>query len=237
LNKLKPQQIGILAAAGAILVLWLVPGLHLILLPLQYLDTHLHELSHALATVATGGSVKDITVNANGSGVTRSFGVDHWVIVASAGYVGASIIGAALIYFSRDERSARASLLVVAGLLFVEDLLWLRGDGIGMVSGFAYLVLFLILGLALRGWAAILVAQFVGLQQCLAALGAVIYLVNPRVLAFSDNDATILQSQTGVPAILWSFGWAALSVLLMVLTFASAWRAPRRSLRSRAAAG
>jgi len=96
---------------------------------------------------------------------------------------------------------------------------------------------FLVLGLALRGWGAILVAQFVGLQQCLAALGAVIYLVNPRVLAFSDNDATILQGQTGVPAILWSFGWAGLSVLLMVLTFASVWHAPKRFLRSRATAG
>ena len=236
MKSLKPQQIGILIAAAAQLVLWLIPGLHLIVLPLQYLDTHLHEMSHALATVATGGSVKTINVFSNGSGVTQSYDVSHWVIVASAGYIGASIIGAALIYFSRDEKSARGALLGLTALLFIEDLLWLRGDSMGMASGFFYLMLFLVLGLALRGWAAILVAQFVGLQQCLAALGAVIYLVNPQVLAFSDNDATILQHQTGVPAILWSFGWAGLSVLLTVLTLASAWRGPRRSLRSRARA-
>src|SRR5205085_2502672 len=202
-NRLRPQQIGMVIAAATTVLLWLIPGAHLILLPLQYLDTHLHEMSHALATVLTGGSVETIQVYGNGSGVTQSLGVHHWVIVASAGYVGASLIGAALIFFSRDALSARRSLIALACLLFVEDLLWLRGDTVGMVSGFFYLMVFVVLGLALRGWAAILVAQFVGLQQCLAALGAVVYLVNPRVLAFSDNDASILQNQTGVPAILW----------------------------------
>ena len=97
---MKPQQIGILVAGAVTLLLWLVPGAHLILLPLQYLDTHLHEMSHALATVFTGGSVETIQVYGNGSGVTQSLGVHHWVIVASAGYVGASLIGAALIFFT-----------------------------------------------------------------------------------------------------------------------------------------
>lgn len=235
MDKLRPQQIGMMAAAAITLALWLIPGAHLLTLPLQYLNTHLHEMGHALAAVFTGGSVQDIIVRGDGSGVTHAY-ASHWVIIGSAGYLGASCMGAALIAFSRNEKSARYALLGVAAILAIEDILWLRGDAIGMVSGFAYLMLFLILGLALRGWAAILVAQFVGLQQCLAALQAVFVLVNPHMLAFTDSDATILQGMTGVPAILWAVGWAGLSAALMLLTFASAWREPRRAPRLRAAA-
>jgi len=235
MKNLRPQQVGILIAAAVTVLLWLVPGGQLIVLPLQYLNTHLHELSHALAAVFSGGSVDTIHVFADGSGVTQA-SISHPVIVGSAGYVGSSLIGAAIIVASRDERSARRSLLAVFGLLLIECLLWLRGDAIGMTSGFSYMLLFLFLGLNLRGRLAVFAAQFVGLQQCLNALQAVLVLLNPRILAFTDSDATILKDATGVPAILWSSGWALLSVTLMVLAFLSAWSKPRDRPGSQAAA-
>lgn len=213
-------------AALATVALWLIPGGQYIALPLQYLNTHLHEMSHALAAVLTGGSVDNIHVYADGSGVTLA-AITIPTIVGSAGYVGASLIGAAVIALSRDSKTARYALVSLAAILLIEDVFWLRGDAVGMISGFAYLVIFTVLGLKLDGWAAILTAQFVGLQQCLTSLQAVFVLFNFRVLAFRDNDATILQNQTGVPAVIWSFGWALLSVCLMVLALSSAWRKPR----------
>jgi Peptidase M50B-like len=225
MKKLQPQQIGLLVVIGIMLVLWIIPGGQWVTLPLQYLDTHLHETCHAIASLLTSGSVGTIHVYGDGSGVTQTY-MDHPVIVASAGYVGSSIIGAGIIAMSRNAKGARMALLGVFGLLLIECMFWLRGDLTGMISGFAYMLAFLVMGLKLDGWAAIIVAQFIGLQQCLTSLQAVFGLVNPQILSFGDNDATILQSITHVPAILWSVSWSLFSLIVVVIAFASAWSAP-----------
>ncbi len=219
---MRPQQIGILVAIAFLMLSWLIPGAQLVVLPLQYLNTHLHEMGHALAAVLSGGSVSSIVVRSDGSGVTMAT-MEHPVIVASAGYVGASLFGALIIAVSRTPELAKKAMIGVAVLLMVEAIFWLRGDAVGMVSCFGYLALFLLLGLTLKGWPAILVAQFVGVQQCLTSLQSVFTLVNPRILAFTDSDATILQGITHVPAILWSVGWSLLSLVLMILALWSAW--------------
>jgi hypothetical protein len=226
MKSLRPQQIGILAAIAFLMLSWLIPGAQYIILPLQFLNTHLHEMGHALASVLTGGTVSTITVRSDGSGVTYTQ-MDHPVIVASAGYVGASLIGASVIAFSRNGEMARKALLVISGILMIECMFWLRADTIGMISGFGFMILFLILGLQLRGWSAILVAQFVGVQQCLTSLQAVFALVNPRMLAFTDNDASIIAQVTHVPAILWSVSWSLFSVALMIGALCIAWKKPK----------
>lgn len=228
MKNLRPQQVGILSATAVTVLFWILPFGHALLLPLQYLNTHLHEMSHALAAVLSGGSVDTISVHSDGSGVTMAV-VTHRVIVGSAGYVGASLIGSSIIAFSRDARHARWALLALFGVFLIECLFWLRSDSVGMVSGFAYMAIFLILGLKLDGWPAILVAQFVGLQQCLNALQSVWAIVHlPGLAMFADNDATILKDATGVPAILWSSGWALLSLTLMALAFLYAWSGASR---------
>jgi hypothetical protein len=221
-----------LAALILTVMLWIVPGGHLLLLPLQYLDTHFHEMSHALASVFTGGSVADIVVRADGSGVTRST-MTFPTIVASAGYMGAAAMGAAIIAFSRDVRTARISFMAIGALITLEAALWLRGDLAGVLSGIFYIVGFFVAARYLDGLPAVVAAQFVGLQQCLAALQSVLILVNPQMLAYTDNDATIAQSYTGIPAIFWSLSWTAFGAILMVLAFRSAWKIPRRRGGSR----
>jgi len=225
-SSLRPQQVGILIAIGFLLLSWLIPGVQIVVLPLQYLNTHLHEMGHALASVMTGGSVSSIEVHSDGSGVTTTQ-MTHPVIVASAGYVGASLMGSLLIAFSRNGEMARRALLGISVILMIECIFWLRSDTVGMISGFGYMILFLLLGLQLRGWPAIIVAQFVGVQQCLTSLQAVFALVNPRILAFTDSDATILQGITHVPAILWSVGWSLFSVILMTWALLTAWSNPK----------
>ncbi|HEY3780010.1 MAG TPA: M50 family metallopeptidase [Fimbriimonadaceae bacterium] len=224
MKKLQPQQIGLLIVTAAMLVLWIIPGGQLATLPLQYLDTHLHETCHAIASLLTAGSVGTIHVYADGSGVTQTY-MDHPVIVASAGYVGSSIIGAGIIAVSRSPKGARIAMLGVFGLLMIECMFWLRGDLTGMISGFVYMLAFLVMGIKLDGWTAMIVAQFIGLQQCLTSLQAVFGLVNPRILSYGDNDATILQGITHVPAILWSASWSLFSLIVVVIAFGSAWSA------------
>ena len=89
--QLRKDQSILLIAGVLSLAIWLLPLLRPILLPLQYYNTHVHELAHALATVLTGGAVEYVSVFANGGGVTLSAG-GFGPLIASAGYVGSAIV-------------------------------------------------------------------------------------------------------------------------------------------------
>ena len=82
--------------AGAILLLlWIIPFGGLVLLPLQYLNTHIHELSHAVAALASGGQGMNISVFPDGSGVTQFQG--GWTILWVRNALG---FGTGIVYFA-----------------------------------------------------------------------------------------------------------------------------------------
>ena len=67
---LKRDRSTLLSAGGACLVAWVVPVLGYLMLPIEYLNTHIHELFHAIAAVGTGGRADKILVFPDASGVT-----------------------------------------------------------------------------------------------------------------------------------------------------------------------
>lgn len=103
---LKPHQVAIVAAGLASLVLWAIPYVHFMLLPLEYLNTHIHELCHAIVGTMTGAQVDHIEVHVAGDGVTPIRGGNVFLEV-SAGYVGATIVGLFIMLGSRTEKSAK----------------------------------------------------------------------------------------------------------------------------------
>lgn len=208
----KDQQL-LLWAAGASVLLWPMPLGRLALAPLIYLNTHLHELCHALAGLLTGGSVDIIRVNANFSGEALVAG-GSLPIVASAGYVGASLIGGVLILCGRKEELARAALWTLFGFLLFSMVFFVRGDLVGVLTGLAWLAgLFLLAG-KLKGPGLIFTAQFIGIQQCLSSLVAFVSLLGVS-LGYGHSDAKIMESATAIPAIVWASLWLALSGAIM----------------------
>jgi len=220
---LKPHQTSLVVAGFATLLGFLVPFVRQALLPIAYLNTHLHEMSHALVAEATGAQVQGIDVYANGSGVTPVVG-GNLLLIASAGYVGASIFGAAMIYFGRTEKLARATLATLAVLLTCSMLLWVRGDVVGVVSGIGWIAVLGVVAVFVRGRPLMFICQFLGLQQCLNAVQSLFVLVDLSAGTELHSDASILQSVTGIPSILWALGWSALSLFLVFVTLRVAWQ-------------
>lgn len=221
-DRLRRDQSLLLFASGAAFLLWMVPVGRLVLLPLVYLNTHIHELCHAVAAIATGGSVKEILVFQSGSGVTPVYG--GWLtVVASAGYVGSSLVGAAMIFFSRSERGARATLIVLAVALSLSMVLYVRGDWVGVVSGFAWIGILVALAKFLKAGSVIFASQFIGVMQCLNAGYSILTLLKITAVTEIQSDAALMQKATMVPAMVWAVCWAALSLILLVLTLLRAW--------------
>jgi hypothetical protein len=221
-NKLKPHQTAILVASAIVAVGYLTPSLHILFLPLYFLNVHIHELSHALAGLLSGGQVHSIHIDASSGGLTEIVGGSHW-LVGPAGYVGASIVGAVIIWFSRSEKGAQNTLRALAVLLTLGLVFWVRSDAWGIFSGIIWVGVLLGAATFLKGLPLLFAAQFVGIAECFNSLNSLYDLVWVTTDPMAHSDALIMQRYTHVPAIVWAFGWCVVSLSLIVICLRRAW--------------
>lgn len=225
-QQLRDDQTAILWASLATVIVWFVPILQFISLPLEYLNAHTHEMCHAITAVITGGHVDHIVVRADGSGVTPLWG-GNILLIGSAGYVGASIIGVLILICSRTADGARLALRLLAAALAGSMILWVRGDTVGIVSGIAWVSALFALASFLPPKGALFAATFVGIQQCLHSILALVTVMDLSFFTKEQDDAMILQGATHVPAAFWATAWMGFSLLLMAVALRSSWRSRR----------
>jgi hypothetical protein len=70
-----------------------------LLYPINLIVTFLHEFGHAFFAVITGGAVRSIEINTNGSGLAMTAGGISGIILMG-GYIGSAIFGNILLYAS-----------------------------------------------------------------------------------------------------------------------------------------
>ena len=205
------------------LVLQWIPFGGLALYPFTLLNTYIHEGMHALAGIATGGSVHQIVINSDGSGVTLVQG--GWAVVTgSAGYVGAALFGGVILLFSRTEKQSRAMHWALVGFMALITLIWVRGGLVGLGVGLLWIAGLAVLAKKGDGNAVFWFAQFIGIQQVSASLGSLRDLNLITRHNGGATDALFLQEATGLPAMLWVIGWVILSLLILVACIRSAWQ-------------
>lgn len=224
--RIRPHQTSLLVAGVLTFVALLVPVVQKFLLPLEYLNTHLHELSHAVMAILTGAQVEKIVVNANGSGVTPVLG-GNLLVIASSGYLGASLFGAGMIYAGRTEKGARTILMALGVLLSFSMIVWVRGDIVGVTAGIFWAIGLGLIALLLKGTSLSFCAQFLGIQQCLNAVRSLITLVVVSRATEVHSDASILFDASGIHPLIWSVGWTVFSLGLMGWTLQKSWRTVR----------
>ena len=83
-----------------------------ILAPLKILVVFFHETSHALTVVATGGTVKEMVINASQGGHVISSG-DNRFLTLSAGYLGSLLWGAIIFLITVRTNKDRVTSMVL----------------------------------------------------------------------------------------------------------------------------
>jgi hypothetical protein len=204
-------------AAALCLAVSLTPWGLLILYPFTLFTTWVHESGHATAAVLLGGSVASITIRPDTSGLTRSLmpaSTLAQAIVASAGYLTASIVGCCLLAASRVDSRAKGIFWGIGAFMLLTLVLWIRNlFGAVVVAGWA-IVLFLLAGKrATRGVAGFAISVL-AIQVSLNAVFDI------RTLFFvrGASDAATMARLTGAPAWLWAAVWMGISVFLLVST-------------------
>jgi len=209
--------LGIAAFYIALWLLWLTP----VVFPLRIFVVLLHEVSHALAALATGGTVDRILLNADEGGVTYTRGGSAFLIL-SAGYLGSLLWGLMLIEVAGARpRRVRIGLALLALFVIAIALLYVRnlfGFVFTLVFGGALLLCAWRLGA--RGVSTVLLT--LGLTSALYALLDIRsdILARPHV----ESDAVMLGQLTHTPGVMWGILWVAVAL-------AACWLALRRWLR------
>lgn len=202
--------------------LWINPVTSQFLLPLIYLNTHLHELGHALAAIGTGGRVEAIYVYGNGGGVTPIIG-GLLPLIAMAGYVGAALMGGAMLAWSTKQKSAERTAIALAITLVVSLLVFVRGDWIGIASAIGWALVLALLGLIKDRRALPYVISFLGFQQCITSLQSFAALYGANLVS-NHSDAEIMERTTGISSLFWSTLWLILSLGGIAIGGRAAWK-------------
>jgi hypothetical protein len=204
---------GMLVLCTALAILfWTTP----LLLPFRLFVTMVHEVSHALVGVASGGQVLGIAISLDGSGVTFVRG-GNLFLTASAGYVGSGLFGAGLLLLARERRWRRPLLQALAVGLVIATVVFFR-EPTGIVAALLLAGMFWLFAARGPDW---LVALLVYLLAVLNGLYALIDLLTLLQLsgpaAAAASDAATLQRLTGIPALFWALLWTAMAAAVQFL--------------------
>lgn len=215
------RRLGFLLGFSAFFValwyLWYTPVVY----PLKIFVVLLHEVSHAVALLATGGSVDAITLDPAQGGLTTGRGGIPFVAL-SAGYLGSLLLGALLVESSHVRRVRPGTvLMVVGGMVLALTALYIR-NGFGLVFGLAFGATLVWSGRALPGTWSSRLLMALGLTSCLYAVLDIKsdILDRPEL----QSDAAMLAELTGIPTTLWGILWIAIALVVCALVLRRAWR-------------
>jgi len=231
----RPQIKLLMVATIASLLLWIaswyLPLIGYAVYPLQLFATFIHEGGHVLAAILTGNSVQSLTVSPDTSGEVYSMGSGWFsqLFISSAGYVGTTAFGAALLAWIRFGHSSRRALYISSGIIGVLTIafgvlapLWnfFANVTLGSLAFTVFSGTVLTVGLACIArfanlkWANFAVA-FVAVQCLLNAAFSLLQLAVITGFTNAHSDAANMASATGLPAIIWVFLWMGLSIFLI----------------------
>jgi hypothetical protein len=224
------RSVLIVVAAILVALVGSLPFGSLALYPFALLVTLIHETSHALAGVTSGGSVVALRLNSDLSGVTNIAGGVQ-AVIAPAGYLGATLAGVAMLL--TPPRFARHGLAGLA--LFPLSVLAFFHPANAFTAVWSI------------GFAAALAAAAWKLPQRLAAFLLILLGLEAGLNAFRDlltlllitgsgahmhTDAVAMSDALFFPPIVWSVLWTVIATAMLVLTVASVVRRDLRAFRS-----
>jgi hypothetical protein len=216
------ELVGLAALTLVLLVLWQIPGVGLVVYPFRLFGTFVHELSHGLAALATGGDFHRFTVSPDLSGLAWSAGGWRWVI-SSAGYIGSAVFGGVLILLAARGVASRVLLMVLGVVLGALCLLFVR-NLFGIATGLALAAAMFLAGYRLRPPWSDIVLLVLALQLVLDGFNSLFTLLRLSTASNVQTDALSMAQATGVPAVVWTVVWAAISLAMLFFTLRFAYR-------------
>jgi hypothetical protein len=182
----------------------------------QLFVTFMHESSHGIAAMLTGGRLVQFTIEPNASGLALTQGGIR-LVVLTAGYAGACLWGGALLVASRRKGAEKAVLYALAAFMIGFTLLFTRNVfgfavGLGMGAFFGWV------GHRGENWQLSLLLSFLAVQSCMNAVKDLFTLLRAGTLPVMSDASLMSQALFGLmPPIACAVFIAFVSVALFAL--------------------
>lgn len=199
---LQKYQLYFLLAAAVI-----IRQIPIVSLPLNWLESYFHEISHGLAAIITGGTIINIQLFPNGAGLCTTQGGIRF-ITSFMGYAGATLWGWLLFKLANShQRMAQILSGVMISLLLASIILWTR-DLLTLIIIACLAVLFVFTIKMSRLKYVQLTLKFFGLSILLNSLFSPTYLFDGR----DKGDGAALAQMTMIPEFVWVLLWCAIAL-------------------------
>ncbi|MCC7430619.1 M50 family metallopeptidase [bacterium] len=177
-----------------------------IFFPFKIMAVFIHELSHALVSILTGGNVLELSISSDESGFVKQIGGNS-ILTASAGYVGSTIFGGILLVLASKNKFQRYIFLFFAvGILFVAILYVRNIFGITFCA-VSILIFYSLFKLNLKY--SYFFLYFLGITSSFYAIYDL-----TDFLSGGRTDAVILSEITFIPAMVWAVLWSFLALAI-----------------------
>jgi len=187
-----------------------------IVLPLKILIVFLHELSHAIVTLLTGGTVESLTIDFQLGGAVWSRGGNRFLTL-SAGYCGSLFIGVMLFLAAVRTDWDRLVVALLGGVILMVTAFYVRDAfalGFGVFTGVSMMVAARFLGHSAND----LLLRVIGLSSMIY----VPYDIFSDTILHSElrSDARMLAEEFGGPTMFWGGAWLLISLGVIALSLA-----------------
>ena len=179
-----------------------------VIYPLKIFVVFMHEVSHGLAAVATGGSIVEIEINQHqgGHALTRG-GSRFWTL--SAGYLGSLLWGGVILLLAARTRFGKVvSVLIGVGMVAIT--IGFGSDMFTYLFGIGFGIVLILLGLFLPEIVNDWILRIIGVTSCLYA----ILDIKSDVLDRSHlrSDARMLAEEIGLRTEFWGILWIVIAI-------------------------
>ncbi len=202
---------------GVLWILWDTPLVY----PLKIFVVLLHEISHALVSVATGGTVERIVLDPMQGGACYCPG-GNALLTLSAGYLGSLGWGALMVEAARAKRVPTRWVNGLIGSLVVLLTLAFVRSSFGLVFGVLFGAGLMVVSRRFSPDKNRILLMSLGLTSALYAILDIKSDVLDR--PHLESDAFMLGEITGTPTELWGVIWIAVALAASVVLFRRAWR-------------
>jgi hypothetical protein len=193
--------------------------------PFRLLVVYVHEASHCVAAILTGGNVDRFTLHPfhpdyRGLAYTRG---GKRTIITSAGYLGSVFIGGLLLFMTRYENWV-APAFIGLGIFILAFTVFYARNFFSIVFGLLLVAAAVGVVYFVRPFYAGVALKFLAVQCCFGAwyelVGAVRISRDPQ----AHSDASIMCDLTGVPAVFWAVIWSVISLAVLAFSLRYALR-------------
>lgn len=186
------------------------------------INTLIHEISHAIMALITGGEVKEIKLNDNATGSckTKSRGKLKTFLVSSAGYISSALFSY-LLFISLGKSWNHYFFYFFLSISIFALVFWIRNTyGIIWTLAFASINLGLIIlpnTIQIYSNHVLLVfGLLIGIDNILACITLVyISITNPK----KAGDASNLAKTTKIPALIWALIFLGFSLFILYKSY------------------